>query len=108
VPESSAPAIGAAADAGDRGAQATLASFFALLGGFAGDVVLTLGARGGLYVGGGVVPRMAERFFASDFMARFKAKGLMADYLAAVPVALITDTMAALAGAAAALDVGEG
>lgn len=78
---------------------ATLDLFCALLGGFAGNVALTLGARGGLYVGGGLVPRFADRFFASEFRARFEAKGRFQPYLAAVPAALIVDTMAALQGA---------
>jgi len=88
----------------DALAGATLDLFCALLGSFAGNVVLTLGARGGCFIGGGIVPRFAERFFASEFLARFTAKGRFHDYLAAVPVVLITDTTAALAGAAWALD----
>ena len=83
---------------------ATLDLFCALLGSFAGNVALTLGARGGLFIGGGIVPRFADRFFASEFRARFEAKGRFRDYLAAVPTALITDTQAALTGAALALD----
>ena len=82
----------------------TLDSFSALLGSFAGNVALTLGARGGLYIGGGIVPRFADRFFASQFRQRFEAKGRFAPYLAAIPTALITDTLAALGGAALALD----
>jgi glucokinase len=85
-------------------AAATLDLFCALLGSFAGNVALTLGARGGLYIGGGIVPRFAERFFASDFRQRFEAKGRFRNYLAAVPTALITDTQAALTGAALAIE----
>lgn len=90
----------------DAQALATVDLFFALLGGFAGNVVLTLGARGGLYLGGGIVPRLADRFFASRFRERFEAKGRFSGYLAAVPTALIVDTHAALAGAALALPPG--
>ena len=82
----------------------TLDLFCALLGGFAGNVALTLGARGGLYIGGGIVPRFADRFFASAFRERFEAKGRFRDYLAAIPTALITDTLAALSGAALAIE----
>ena len=78
--------------------------FCALLGGFAGNVALTLGARGGVYIGGGIVPRFADRFFASAFRERFEAKGRFRDYLAAIPTALITDTLAALSGAALAIE----
>jgi len=82
----------------------TLDSFFALLGGFAGNVALTLGARGGVYIGGGLVPRMAERFFASRFRERFEAKGRFRAYLEGIPTPLVTDTEAALTGAAFALE----
>ncbi len=82
----------------------TLDVFCALLGGFAGNVALTLGARGGVYIGGGIVPRLGERFFASRFRERFEAKGRFRDYLATIPTALITDTLAALSGTALALE----
>ena len=82
----------------------SLDAFCALLGGFCGNVALTLGARGGLYIGGGIVPRLGERFFQSNFRERFEAKGRFQAYLQAVPTALITDTLAALTGAAQALE----
>ena len=95
-------------EAGNAGSDAlcsqTLDMFCALLGGFAGNVALTLGARGGVYIGGGIVPRFADRFFASAFRERFEAKGRFRDYLAAIPTALITDTLAALSGAALAIE----
>ena len=94
-----------AAEAGrDAACGQTLDMFCALLGGFAGNVALTLGARGGLYIGGGIVPRFADRFFASAFRQRFEAKGRFRDYLAAIPTALITDTLVALSGAALAIE----
>ena len=82
----------------------TLDAFCALLGSFAGNVALVLGARGGVYIGGGIVPRLGERFFQSAFRQRFEAKGRFQAYLQAVPTLLITDTLAALNGAAQALD----
>jgi glucokinase len=94
--------------AGLTGADAvcsrTLDSFCALLGSFAGNVALTLGARGGVYIGGGIVPRLGERFFVSQFRERFESKGRFRAYLEVVPTALITDTLAALSGAALALE----
>lgn len=90
--------------AGDALCGQALDSFCALLGGFAGNVALTLGARSGVYIGGGIVPRLGERFFVSRFRERFEAKGRFRDYLAAIPTALITDTHAALAGAALAIE----
>jgi glucokinase len=92
-----------AALAGDAACGRTLDHFCALLGGFAGDVALTLGA-GAVFIGGGIVPRLGERFFASRFRERFEAKGRFQPYLAAIPTALITDTLAALGGAAFAIE----
>ena len=82
----------------------TMTQFSAFLGSFAGSVALALGARGGVYIGGGIVPRLGDRFFESPFRERFEAKGRFASYLAAVPCVLITDTLTALAGAAFALE----
>ncbi len=96
--------VAAALGGGDALAAETLDLFACLLGSFCGSVVLTLGARGGLFIGGGVVPRFAARFAASGFRDRFQAKGRLHDYLAAVPAALVTDTLAALGGAARAAD----
>ena len=78
--------------------------FCALLGGFAGNVALTMGARGGVYIGGGIVPRLGERFFSSAFRERFEAKGRFQGYLKAIPTAIIGDTLAALSGAALAIE----
>jgi glucokinase len=93
---------------GLNGSDATCAlaldSFCALLGSFAGNVALVLGARGGVYIGGGIVPRLGERFHASRFRERFEAKGRFQAYLQSVPTWLITDTLAALGGAALALE----
>jgi glucokinase len=99
-------------EAGMQGAdplcERTLDLFCALLGSFAGNVALTLGARGGVYIGGGIVPRLGERFFKSRFREKFEAKGRFRGYLAGVPTAVITDTLAALTGAAASLAPGQG
>ena len=82
----------------------TLDAFCALLGSFAGNVALVLGARGGVYIGGGIVPRLGERFFQSSFRQRFEAKGRFEAYLQAIPTLLITDTLAALNGGVQALE----
>jgi glucokinase len=88
----------------DAACSQTLDSFCALLGSFAGNVALTLGARGGVYIGGGIVPRLGDRFFASAFRQRFEAKGRFRAYLEPIPTAVITDTLAALSGAALAIE----
>lgn len=84
-------------------AVATIDRFCAMLGGFCGSVALTYGARGGLFIGGGIVPRLGERFAQSKFRERFEAKGRFSDYLRDIPTPLITDTLVALDGAAQAL-----
>jgi glucokinase len=89
---------------GDDICSRTIDSFCALLGSFAGNVALVLGARGGVYIGGGIVPRLGDRFLTSNFRQRFEAKGRFESYLQAVPTALITDTLAALGGTALALE----
>lgn len=83
----------------------TLHTFCALLGSVAGDLALTLGARGGVYVGGGIVPRLGGFFAASAFRARFEAKGRFAAYLAPIPTYVIHAPYAALLGAAQALEM---
>lgn len=88
----------------DSACDKTLDVFCAMLGSFAGNVALTLGARGGVYIGGGIVPRMADYFFASRFRSCFEAKGRFKLYMQAIPTALITDTLVALTGAASAIE----
>ena len=81
----------------------TVDTFCELLGSFAADVALTLGARGGVYVGGGIVPRLGEHFLRSGFRRRFETKGRFSGYLAKIPVFVLQAPHAALAGAAHAL-----
>ena len=69
----------------------------------AGDLALTLGAQGGVYIGGGIVPRLGAGFDDVLFRARFERKGRFTDYLHAVPVWVIITSMSALLGADRAL-----
>ncbi len=80
--------------------------FCAMLGAFAGDVALTFGAWDGVYLGGGILPRILPLLERSEFIARFLAKGRMSRCLEPVPVFVITDTFAALRGAAVRLRPG--
>ena len=89
---------------GDPICVETLETFCALLGTVASNLAVTLGALGGIYIGGGIVPRLGPRFLGSRFRERFEAKGRFQAYLQAIPTALITDTWAALTGAAQALE----
>ena len=77
--------------------------FCAMLGTVAGNLALTLGARGGVYIGGGIVPRLGERFATSQFRERFEAKGRFRTYLAAIPTYVVTHQLPAFLGCAAAL-----
>lgn len=65
-------------------------SFCAILGTVAGNIALTLGALGGIYIGGGIIPRFGERFDLSLFRQRFEDKGRFSDYLKQIPTYLIT------------------
>ena len=102
----SAAQVSAAALSGQqpRCAEA-LSMLCAWLGSVAGNLALTLGAKGGVYIGGGIVPRLGEWFDHSPFRARFEAKGRFQSYLAEIPVWVIHASQSpALAGAAKALD----
>jgi glucokinase len=79
----------------------TIEVFCGMLGSFAANVALTLGARGGVYLGGGVLPRIVERVCAGDFRARFTANPAMSGYLDAIATLLIVAPQPALTGAAA-------
>lgn len=78
--------------------------FAGLLGSVAGNLALTLGARGGVFVGGGIVKRLGERLAALPFRQRFEDKGRFRPYMQAIPTSVIVAEHAALIGAARALD----
>jgi glucokinase len=90
----------------DRLCREATDMFCAMLGTVAGNLVLTLGAQGGVYIAGGIVPRLGERFVQSGFRQRFEAKGRMQPYLAAVPAYVVTHKLPAFLGCAAALTAG--
>jgi glucokinase len=77
--------------------------FCAMLGTVAGNLALTLGARGGLYVAGGIVPKLGSRFAASAFRERFEAKGRLRPYLARIPTYVVTHPFPAFLGLTALL-----
>lgn len=90
---------------GDARCAQAVELFFALLGTVAGNLALSLGARGGMYIGGGIVPRLGERIDHSAFRERFEAKGRFRDYLRAIPTFVVqASTSPALLGAARALE----
>lgn len=81
----------------------TVDCFCAVLGTVAGNVALTLGATGGMYIGGGIVPRLGALFAQSRFRARFEDKGRMSGYLARIPTYLIVEQYPAFLGVSAML-----
>ena len=86
--------------------QAALDLFCAMLGSFAGDVALTLGAQGGVFIAGGIAPRILPFLAASRFRARFEDKGRIRPMLAAIPTAVITAKLPAFAGTIRKLEQG--
>ncbi|GLR12790.1 hypothetical protein GCM10007907_15800 [Chitinimonas prasina] len=82
----------------------TVDVFCGMLGTAAANLAVTLGAHGGLYIGGGVVPKLGDYFAASPFRKRFEQKGRFSNYLAAVPSYVIVANNPALRGTAAALN----
>jgi len=82
----------------------TVNIFCGVLGGVAGDSALTLGALGGIYIGGGIIPKLGDIVHASPFRERFEAKARFKNYVSRIPTYVIIDsTQAALMGAAAIL-----
>lgn len=89
----------------DPACEAALELFLSLLGNVAGNLALTLGALGGVYIGGGIVPRLDARIDASRLRQRFEQKGRFAGYLSRIPMWLIRPGGdPALRGAARVLD----
>lgn len=88
------------AQAGEPLAGEALTMFFAMLGTVAGNLALTLGARGGVLIAGGIVPHLLAPFLASDFRRRFEDKGRFRPYLEAIPVHVITHPYPAFVGLA--------
>ncbi|MCH7711222.1 MAG: glucokinase [Proteobacteria bacterium] len=88
----------------DPAAVRALRMFSEMLGTVAGNLALTLGARGGVYLAGGVVPRLGRGFAAAAFRRRFEDKGRFSAYLGAIPTYLITHKTPAFAGLASFLD----
>ena len=78
-------------------------AFCCMLGTIAGNLAITLGAQGGIYIGGGIVPRLGARFDRSGFRARFEHKGRFAAYQAQIPTFVITAEYPAFVGVSAIL-----
>ncbi len=92
--------IAAAQNGSDRIAARTLKMFCDLLGGLAGDVALLFLARGGVYLAGGILPRIVGILKASRFRERFEDKGRGAHVVAPIPTCLITHAYPTMIGCA--------
>jgi glucokinase len=79
-------------------AREALNLFCGFLGSFAGNVALTFGAQGGVYIGGGISPRILSFLKQSDFRERFESKGRFRSYLRTIPTHVITHPAATLVG----------
>jgi len=104
VPTESLSAADICARRDDSRCADTLTTFCAMLGSFAGNAALTMGARGGVYLGGGILPRIADVLDSGEFRRRFEAKPPVEDYLRAIPTSLIVAATPGLAGAAYRLE----
>ncbi|KTD32634.1 glucokinase [Legionella moravica] len=84
-------------------AQATVEQFFICLGAYSGDMALTYGAFGGVYIAGGIVPRLASLIKQSQFRACFEDKGRFSDFNALIPTYMIKAEQPGILGAATSL-----
>jgi glucokinase len=84
--------------------RAALEMFCAMLGTVASDLALVLGARGGVYIAGGIVPRLGARFAETGFRERFEAKGRFRPYLTAIPTYVVMHPILAFLGLVSLLD----
>lgn len=96
----SAPEVTEAALAGEAQAREVVALFMTWLADVAANVTLTIGATGGVYLCGGILPKLAEAIDWQGFNEAFTAKGRMSAYLQDVPVFLVLAEQIGLRGAA--------
>ena len=104
IDSTTAAAIAKRALEGGTTCRETVTRFLAILGSFAGDCALLFAARGGVYFGGGVLPKIWPLVGDSPLIERFNAKGRMSPWISQIPLNLIVDDAAALRGAAIAVD----
>lgn len=99
VPNRDAPSITKAAIDGKCDlSRAALNMFCALLGTVCGNLALTFGARGGVYIAGGIVPRFIDYLAGSGFRSRFESKGRFESYLQNIPTQIIVRPDASFVG----------
>jgi glucokinase len=108
-PQMEASAIVEQARAGEPIAADTVAMFCSVYGAVAGDIALAHGARGGVFIAGGIAQKIKDILSASAFRARFESKGRMSGFVQAIPTRIILDDNATFIGAAiASLEIEHG
>ena len=98
IGEIDAPEISRRALAGEEVAVNTVLMFFDMLGSVTGDLALAFGSRGGVYIGGGITPKLLDFARRSKFVDRFLDKGRVAAILHSMPICVILEERAALYG----------
>jgi glucokinase len=98
VGEVDAPEISRRALAGEALATDAVLMFFDMLGSVTGDLALAFGSRAGVYIGGGITPKLLDFARRSRFIARFLDKGRVAAILQSMPIWVILEERAALYG----------
>ncbi|RAK57540.1 glucokinase [Phenylobacterium deserti] len=88
------------AASGDEMAEKAVNRFCAILGSVAGDLALNFGARGGVFISGGIAPRLGDRLTSGYFRARFEDKGRLSPYVQQIPTSLVLHPYPAIVGAA--------
>jgi glucokinase len=96
--EIDAPEISRRALAGEEIAINTVLMFFDMLGSVTGDLALAFGSRGGVYIGGGITPKLLDFARRSKLVERFLDKGRVAAILQSMPICVILEERAALYG----------
>ena len=89
----------------DAACEEALERLCRLLGNAAGNLAVTIGARGGIYIGGGIIGHLGEYFAQSGFRTAFEAKGRFENYMKRIPTYVIRAEQPALIGCAVALGV---
>lgn len=85
--------------------RAAIDMFCAMLGSVAGNLALAVGAKGGVFIGGGILRHMPEYLARSQFRARFEEKGRLRKFLEPIPVYLILDADVAFVGLRTLMEV---
>jgi len=98
IVEVDAPEISRRALAGDELATNAVLMFFGMLGSVTGDLAMAFGSRGGVYIGGGITPKLMDFARRSKLVERFLDKGRVAAILQAMPIWVILEERAALYG----------